>query len=157
MGKSELRNVEPADEQAVAANKEFEILSFSLSRLLSWKGFSLTNFWCMRKYFSSFTENDSEINLITKFFVVAGENRVAKATAADVGHHQTSGRFWRDNCVILVIFVVSSSRFVLWMLSVYPHVASHKAWEWNNKKSISNYALMFLSLYTWTLLSFYML
>lgn len=31
------------------------------------------------------------------------------------------------------------------MLSVYPHDVSHKAWEMNNKKSISNYALMFLS------------
>lgn len=156
MGKSELRNVEPADERAVAANKEFEILSFFL--VCFSEGFLfLTRSWCMRKYFSSFTENDSEINLITKFFAVAGENRVAEAAATDVGHHETSGRFWRDNCVILVIFVVSSSHSVLWMLSVYPHVASHKAWEMNNKKSISNYALMFLSLYTWTLLSFYML
>lgn len=38
-------------------------------------------------------KNDFEINLITKFFAVAGE-KVAKAAAtADVGHHQTSGRF----------------------------------------------------------------
>lgn len=93
MGKSELRNVEPADERAMAANEEFEILSFSslafASRKGSWR--SKTSRAMHEKIFFFFS---LEINLITKVLRRSPvRSEVAEAAAADVGHHQTSGRF----------------------------------------------------------------
>lgn len=68
MGKSELRNVEPADERAVAADEEFEILSFFLSLFCFSEGFLTEASRAMHEkifFFFSLT-NDSQINLITE-------------------------------------------------------------------------------------------
>lgn len=140
MGKSELRNVERR--QASAAHEEFEILSFEFLG----KSFSSSDDRCMGKQF--FTrpeeENDFEINLITIRVVRKSEEWPARRSGCHGSGCRSSSNVKRedsgcDNCVILVIFSLS-------IHSASNRSIAHKAWEKNNKKSISNYALMFLSL-----------
>ena len=171
MGKSELRNVEQTHNQACTRDrtqeeKEFEIFVVrvffyclrSLCSLLLGRVFLLSDeLWILihEKIFSLMTRNDFQINLITIRGRLKRVSRWETAALADVGHHQTS----EDSSEIIVLYwlvicVVSVLLFTPFCSLLYPHVATHKAWEKNNKKSISNYALMFLSLYTWTLLSF---